>query len=200
MRFRLLLPLLLVAVLKVKEAAGRGTCRAQNILEACLAMQHKQMRACAYDNWECKCHAQKKVLTCYDNCPESENRTLQEMQVQVYCMAVDGRGYDSDVVDRMTRAPTDSDRSQQAPANDSKKQASPPPPPPPPPAAPQAPPKDDLYDIDGRGNKRSGNRGSSNYSLVDDIGAATDSLARSKSAIEMVLAAGILANAAIAFV
>ncbi|KAJ1666315.1 hypothetical protein IW140_005203 [Coemansia sp. RSA 1813] len=98
-------------------------------------MQNVQFKQCEYDNWQCKCHGQKKILTCYDNCPDSENRTLQEMQVQIYCAAVNGKEYNSELIDRMTRpAKIVADEEQQAPpthapgANkDSPKKPAPPP-------------------------------------------------------------------------
>ncbi|KAJ1901794.1 hypothetical protein LPJ66_000523 [Kickxella alabastrina] len=99
----LLLPLVLALATLVHETHAANVCRAQNILDACLNMQQKQFRSCAYDNWECKCHCQRKVLTCYDNCPDAENRTLQEMQVQIFCAAVNGKEYNSEMMDRMTR-------------------------------------------------------------------------------------------------
>ncbi|KAJ2813766.1 hypothetical protein H4S07_000433 [Coemansia furcata] len=89
---------------------------------------------CDYDNWECKCHSQKKILTCYDNCPDAENRTLQEMQVQIYCAALGGREYNSEMMDRMTRPARILADDQPPPTQAAQPQA--PPPPPPPPVAP----------------------------------------------------------------
>ncbi|KAJ1729133.1 Phospholipase D1 [Coemansia sp. Benny D160-2] len=105
----------MVCVLWLGQTAAAGACRAQNILTACLNMQSLQFKKCEYDDWQCKCHGQKKILTCYDNCPDSENRTLQEMQVQIYCAAVNGKEYNSELIDRMTRpAKIIADEDQQA--------------------------------------------------------------------------------------
>ncbi|KAJ2549425.1 hypothetical protein EV175_004454, partial [Coemansia sp. RSA 1933] len=87
-------------------------------------MQNLQFKKCEYDEWQCKCHAQKKILTCYDNCPDSENRTLQEMQVQIYCAAVNGKEYNSELIDRMTRpAKIVADEEQPTHAPEAKKNA-----------------------------------------------------------------------------
>ncbi|KAJ2777592.1 hypothetical protein H4R18_005082 [Coemansia javaensis] len=98
------------------QGGAAAQCRAQNILDACLRMQRRAFRSCQYDAWQCKCHAQKKILTCYDNCPEAEARTLQEMQVEVFCAALSGKELDSSMIDRMTRAiKLGSDQQQQHP-------------------------------------------------------------------------------------
>ncbi|KAJ2081964.1 hypothetical protein H4R24_001943 [Coemansia sp. RSA 988] len=149
--------------------AGGSQCRAQNILDSCLKMQQLQFKSCEYDDWECKCHGQKKVLTCYDNCPESENRTLQEMQVQVFCAALSGNGFNTEMIDRMTRAARivadDQPPPTHAPANSA--------------PAPQAPaPKptsaseDDSWN---RGKKGANGRDKDNsgFSVINDDAAAS---------------------------
>ncbi|KAJ2771050.1 hypothetical protein IWQ56_001933 [Coemansia nantahalensis] len=81
-----------------------GPCRAQNIVDACLRIQLAQLKSCQYDAWQCKCHGQKKILTCYDNCPELEARPLQEIQVEVFCGPLNGKIYDRDQIDKLARA------------------------------------------------------------------------------------------------
>ncbi|KAJ2337551.1 Phospholipase D1 [Coemansia sp. RSA 2681] len=153
------------------EQVRAGTCRAQNILDACLSMQSKQFKMCDYDNWECKCHSQKKILTCYDNCPDDENRTLQEMQVQIYCAALGGREFNSEMMDRMTRPARiladDQPPPTQAAAAAAKPQS--PPPPPPPAAAPKD--NDDAWGAGGHGGAR-GQSGGGNVSIISDNAAA----------------------------
>ncbi|KAJ2893181.1 hypothetical protein IWW38_002949 [Coemansia aciculifera] len=144
-----------------------NTCRAQNILDACLSMQSKQFKMCDYDNWECKCHSQKKILTCYDNCPDAENRTLQEMQVQIYCAALGGREFNSEMMDRMTR-PARILADDQPPPTQAAAAA----PPPPPPQAPVAAPKDDDGAWDPRGRGAAKGQGG-NVSIVNDNAAAS---------------------------
>ncbi|KAJ2292438.1 hypothetical protein IWW55_005834, partial [Coemansia sp. RSA 2706] len=141
-------------------AVYAGHCRAQNILDACLRMQHLQFKSCEYDDWECKCHSQKKVLTCYDNCPDSENRTLQEMQVQVYCAPLNGKEFNNDMIDRMTR-PAKIVADDQPPAHEPAKNAAPQPAPAPPPAPK---PSDDDKNVRERSDK--------NFSLVNDNAAS----------------------------
>ncbi|KAJ2370722.1 hypothetical protein H4S01_000101 [Coemansia sp. RSA 2610] len=142
------------------RAVYAGHCRAQNILDACLRMQHLQFKSCEYDDWECKCHSQKKVLTCYDNCPDSENRTLQEMQVQVYCAPLNGKEFNNDMIDRMTR-PAKIVADDQPPAHEPAKNAAPQPAPAPPPAPK---PSDDDKNVRERSDK--------NFSLVNDNAAS----------------------------
>ncbi|KAJ2161744.1 hypothetical protein GGF46_001248 [Coemansia sp. RSA 552] len=127
-------------------------------------MQNKQFEHCMYDEWECKCHGQKKILTCYDNCPESENRTLQEMQVQVYCAALNGKELGSAAIDRMTRAArgvADDDAEEERPTS---APAQPGPAPPPPPAAK---PSSDDADWDKAAKDKDG------FSLVNDNAASS---------------------------
>ncbi|KAJ1735210.1 hypothetical protein LPJ61_000668 [Coemansia biformis] len=93
----------LAALCMVCRCMAAGPCRAQNILDACLRMQQLQFKSCQYDEWQCKCHGQKKILTCYDNCPKLEARTLQEMQVEVFCAPLNGKIFDSEMIDKMTR-------------------------------------------------------------------------------------------------
>ncbi|KAJ2847707.1 Phospholipase D1 [Coemansia erecta] len=151
-------------------ALASKQCRAQNILEACLAMQNKQYKQCAFDDWECKCHGQKKILVCYDNCPDSENRTLQEMQVQIFCAAVNGKEYNSELIDRMTRPAriVADDAGPPTMAPEQPKGAAPAPA-----DKPQAN-KDDEGDEGAHRDKRRGGVGhGSNFSVVDDSGAAS---------------------------
>ncbi|KAJ2840295.1 hypothetical protein FBU31_000531 [Coemansia sp. 'formosensis'] len=108
---------------------------------------------CDYDNWECKCHSQKKILTCYDNCPDAENRTLQEMQVQIYCAALGGREYNSEMMDRMTRPARILADDQPPPTQAAQPQA--PPPPPPPPVAPSK--NESEWGAGARGGQGGGN-------------------------------------------
>ncbi|KAJ2697312.1 hypothetical protein FB645_005947 [Coemansia sp. IMI 203386] len=178
-------------------ALASKQCRAHNILDACLVMQQKQYKQCAFDDWECKCHSQKKILVCYDNCPDSENRTLQEMQVQIFCAAVNGKEYNSELIDRMTRPArvVADDPGPPTQAAEPPKGAA---------AAPGEKPqasKDDDGD-DGLGGRGSGRKGSgghgSNFSVVDDDGAASvvgasfKSAATIAAALSAVLACNIL--------
>ncbi|KAJ2734573.1 hypothetical protein IW152_002230 [Coemansia sp. BCRC 34962] len=156
--------LVALAVLLLGEQVAASSCRAQNILDACLSMQNKQFKMCNYDNWECKCLSQKKILTCYDNCPDAENRTLQEMQVQIYCAALGGREFNSEMMDRMTRPARILADDQPPPTQEAKPQA-------PPPLAPAALPRDD--DQWGKGARGgAGGQGGGNVVMVNDSLAA----------------------------
>ncbi|KAJ2066633.1 Phospholipase D1 [Coemansia sp. S2] len=175
-------------LLGLGEQVHANTCRAQNILDACLSMQNKQFKMCDYDNWECKCHSQKKILTCYDNCPDAENRTLQEMQVQIYCAALGGREFNSEMMDRMTR-PARIVVDDQPPPTQAAMPQAPPPPPPPPPVAP--PRNNDEWGAAGRGGA-SGQAGG-NVVVVNDNAATPQQMRRMAWTASAVIALGMLA-------
>ncbi|KAI8321153.1 hypothetical protein GQ54DRAFT_312029 [Martensiomyces pterosporus] len=177
--------------------AGSG-CRAQNILEACLVMQQRQFKGCEYDNWECKCSSQKKILTCYDNCPDSESRTIQEIQVQIFCGALNGREYNSELMDRMTR-PAKIEADEQAPSVVPQSQAAAPPP-------PSQPKASKGSDTDGQGSdqwasdggggvggRRNKAQGGGNISLVADSSAAETALVRGVPGAAALIAAVLVA-------
>ncbi|KAJ2787532.1 Pre-mRNA-splicing factor cef1 [Coemansia interrupta] len=146
----------------------------------------------------CKCHSQKKILVCYDNCPDSENRTLQEMQVQIFCAAVNGKEYNSELIDRMTRpARIVADDPQPTRAAPEQQQQQPPPPPPPN-KAPDAD-RDDDGVFGGRASARKGAGGGhgSNFSLVDDNAAgALGPVAGARSAMAAALIAAYIIGSA----
>ncbi|KAJ2035689.1 hypothetical protein H4S03_004139 [Coemansia sp. S3946] len=142
---------------------------------------------CDYDNWECKCHSQKKILTCYDNCPDAENRTLQEMQVQIYCAALGGREFNSEMMDRMTRPARIVVDDQPPPTQAAIPQA--PPPPPPPPVAP--PRNNDEWGAADRGGA-SGQAGG-NVVVVNDNAATPQQMRRMAWTASAVIALGMLA-------
>ncbi|KAJ1828255.1 hypothetical protein LPJ56_001219 [Coemansia sp. RSA 2599] len=195
-RLLLLVFAAILIMLAERTVAASKQCRAHNILDACLAMQQKQYRQCAFDDWECKCHSQKKILVCYDNCPDAENRTLQEMQVQIFCAAVNGKEYNSELIDRMTRparvVADDAGPPTQAAAEQPKGAAA---------AAPPAPAAKDDDGEDGFGVRGSGRKGSgggghgSNFSVVDDSAAASIVYAGLKSASAIATAAAVAAAA-----
>ncbi|KAJ2396194.1 hypothetical protein GGI23_004004 [Coemansia sp. RSA 2559] len=146
-------------------------------------MQNLQFKKCEYDEWQCKCHAQKKILTCYDNCPDSENRTLQEMQVQIYCAAVNGKEYNSELIDRMTRpAKIVADEEQQGPpthAPEEKKDSQKPAPPP-------AQTSNDKK-LDDEPLVKGGGRDGNNFSVINN--ASMDKVFGLMSAVALILAA-----------
>ncbi|KAJ1799519.1 hypothetical protein LPJ59_001766 [Coemansia sp. RSA 2399] len=146
-------------------------------------MQNLQFKKCEYDEWQCKCHAQKKILTCYDNCPDSENRTLQEMQVQIYCAAVNGKEYNSELIDRMTRpAKVVADEEQQGPpthAPEPKKDSQKPAPP------PAQTPNDKK--INDEPLMKGGGRDGNDFSVINN--AAIDKVFGLISAVALILAA-----------
>ncbi|KAJ2004696.1 hypothetical protein GGI04_002518 [Coemansia thaxteri] len=137
---------------------------------------------CAYDNWECKCHSQKKIMTCYDNCPDAENRTLQEMQVQIYCAALSGKGYNSELIDRMTRPAKVVADDQPPPTHAAAPQA------PPPAAPPKANDADDAW-AGGRGGGRG--LGNGNVSIVRDD-AARSQMCVKWATLLVIVALGLL--------
>ncbi|KAJ2294495.1 hypothetical protein IW141_000336 [Coemansia sp. RSA 355] len=166
---------------KLKRTSTKQ-CRAQNILDACLRMQHLQFKSCDFDAWQCKCHGQKKILTCYDNCPDLEERTLQEMQVQVFCAPLNDKELNSEIIDRMTR-PAKVVAEDQPTAHPAAKKADPAPAPAPAPAP--KPTSDDDW------SKGARDKSNSNFSLVNDNAAAISkqTVSFGQAAVALIIAA-----------
>ncbi|KAJ1932514.1 hypothetical protein FBU59_006344 [Linderina macrospora] len=156
--------------------ARAGYCRAQHILEACLAQQTRQFKMCEYDNWSCKCSSQKKILTCYDNCPDSESRTTQEMQVQIFCGAARGKDYNENLLEHLTKP---AKAGVELPATTSAQPATPVPPPKPTPKT--ADDDDDMMNgfgglTPGKGIRGKGPNGNGGVMLVNENGVAKQAI------------------------
>lgn len=62
-------------------------CQAQNIVDACRAGIETQIEKCEGTDWICLCDNYSNLLTCYNNCPDSNERPPVQNQVTQYCNA-----------------------------------------------------------------------------------------------------------------
>jgi len=69
-------------------AAPKATsCNAQNIVDACVAGIKTQIDTCTANDWICLCQNYQNLLTCYNNCPDSVEKSPVQNQVTSYCGA-----------------------------------------------------------------------------------------------------------------
>jgi cobalamin biosynthesis Mg chelatase CobN len=67
--------------------SSTDTCQAQNIVDACLNTIQSQIDACDPNDWICLCDQYTNKLTCWNNCPDSNERPPVQNQVTQYCNA-----------------------------------------------------------------------------------------------------------------
>ena len=60
---------------------------AQNIVDACVDGYKPQIDACKANDWICLCDNYTVLLTCYNNCPGSQDKPPVQNQVTQYCDA-----------------------------------------------------------------------------------------------------------------
>jgi hypothetical protein len=70
-------------------AAGgdKSGCAAQNIVDACKATIQTEIDKCEGNDWMCLCDNYTNLLTCYNNCPDSEEKAPVQNQVTQFCNA-----------------------------------------------------------------------------------------------------------------
>lgn len=66
---------------------GSDSCQAQNIVDACKEGIQKQIDDCSANDWICLCDNYTNLLTCYNNCPDSNERPPVQNSVTQYCNA-----------------------------------------------------------------------------------------------------------------
>ncbi|KAF2872471.1 hypothetical protein BDV95DRAFT_569812 [Massariosphaeria phaeospora] len=69
------------------SSSTTSECEAQNIVDVCSASIQKQVDACDANDWMCLCDNYTALLTCYDNCPKSDDRAPVQTQVTQFCAA-----------------------------------------------------------------------------------------------------------------
>jgi hypothetical protein len=81
----------LVALTTSAFAASSDKCQAQNIVDACVSGYKDRISNCekASNDWICMCDVYKDVLTCYNNCPDSNAKPPVQNQVTQYCAAAE---------------------------------------------------------------------------------------------------------------
>lgn len=82
---------ILVAVAAFATSAFAADCAAQNIVDACVSGYQSRIDACNKNgnDWICLCDVYTDVLTCYNNCPNSNERSPVQNQVQSFCTAAE---------------------------------------------------------------------------------------------------------------
>ncbi|KAF9693561.1 hypothetical protein EKO04_008136 [Ascochyta lentis] len=80
----------LVALASTALAAS-DTCQAQSIVDACVAGYQDRIEKCNdnSNDWICLCDVYTYVLTCYNNCPDSNEKPPVQNQVTQYCTAAE---------------------------------------------------------------------------------------------------------------
>ncbi|PSN64017.1 hypothetical protein BS50DRAFT_95456 [Corynespora cassiicola Philippines] len=82
-----------IAVAQTSSAAATtptgssSDCQAQNIVDACIEGYQSRIEDCSANDWICLCDVYNDVLTCYNNCPDSNERPPVQNQVTQYCNA-----------------------------------------------------------------------------------------------------------------
>jgi hypothetical protein len=83
--------LLLAGAAAFASTALAADCAAQNIVDACVTGYQARIDACNKkgNDWICLCDVYTDVLTCYNNCPDSNERSPVQNQVTSYCTAAE---------------------------------------------------------------------------------------------------------------
>ncbi|KAF2204789.1 hypothetical protein GQ43DRAFT_122631 [Delitschia confertaspora ATCC 74209] len=67
--------------------AAQSSCAAQYIVDKCKKMIQAQIDDCEPLDWVCKCDQYTNLLTCYNNCPDSQEKYPVQNSVTQYCAA-----------------------------------------------------------------------------------------------------------------
>ena len=80
-----------VALSAAGFAAAQKKCDAQNIVDTCVAGYQSRIEACQKggNDFICLCDVYRDVLVCYNNCPDSQDRSPVQNQVTSYCTAAE---------------------------------------------------------------------------------------------------------------
>jgi len=68
------------------QVAAQTRCSAQNILDTCIKTYQPRLDKCTGNNWECYCQESRNILTCYNNCPDTD-ASGPKNQAESYCNA-----------------------------------------------------------------------------------------------------------------
>lgn len=70
------------------NSAATG-CAAQNIVDTCVSGYQERIKACEAksNDWVCLCDVYTDVLTCYNNCPDNNEKSPVQNQVTSFCQA-----------------------------------------------------------------------------------------------------------------
>lgn len=83
--------LVVAAAASFASTALADKCAAQNIVDACVSGYKARIDACNKNgnDWICLCDVYTDVLTCYNNCPDSNERSPVSNQVTSFCTAAE---------------------------------------------------------------------------------------------------------------
>jgi hypothetical protein len=83
--------ILLSAIALATTALAEDKCAAQNIVDACVEGYQHRIEGCQKNanDWICMCDVYTDVLTCYNNCPDSNMKPPVQNQVTQYCTAAE---------------------------------------------------------------------------------------------------------------
>lgn len=81
----------LIALTSTAFAASSDECQAQNIVDACVEGYTERIKRCQdkSNDWICMCDVYRDVLTCYNNCPNSNEKPPVQNQVTQFCTAAE---------------------------------------------------------------------------------------------------------------
>lgn len=82
---------LLAALFGLASTALAADCAAQNIVDACVEGYEPRIEKCQANgnDWICLCDVYRDVLTCYNNCPDSNEKSPVQNQVTSFCTAAE---------------------------------------------------------------------------------------------------------------
>ncbi|KAF2461455.1 hypothetical protein BDY21DRAFT_368673 [Lineolata rhizophorae] len=88
------------------SSSGSSDCEAQNIVDSCLATTQIQVDGCDANDWQCLCDAYEQVVTCWNNCPNSDQAFGDEQTKTSYCNAAEAQNPSSDTTTAAAAATT----------------------------------------------------------------------------------------------
>jgi len=83
--------ILFSAIALATTALAEDKCAAQNIVDVCVEGYQNRIAGCQKNanDWICLCDVYTDVLTCYNNCPDSNMKPPVQNQVTQYCTAAE---------------------------------------------------------------------------------------------------------------
>lgn len=68
-------------------AGSSSSCQAQFIVDQCLKDQQSRVDACGSNEWVCLCQVYTDIMTCWNNCPDSDAASGDASSKTSYCNA-----------------------------------------------------------------------------------------------------------------
>ncbi|KAL1929045.1 hypothetical protein VTP01DRAFT_2104 [Rhizomucor pusillus] len=83
--FRLLVLVSALVSLAGLASAQTANCAAAVVFNQCLQNEDNYLKGCKDQDYACLCKWSKAKFSCWDNCPNDNQRGIQESLVQTYC-------------------------------------------------------------------------------------------------------------------